>query len=78
MSPCRSVSLFLFFFLTSVHATSADGGNINIICEACKKCTREDPNVSFKFCVASPKSNTNSRRTGPLGAGPRLHQAVAA
>ncbi|XP_010052748.2 putative invertase inhibitor [Eucalyptus grandis] len=57
MSPCPSVSLLLIFFLTSVHAASADGGSTIIIHETCKKCAQEDPNVSYKFCVASLESN---------------------
>ncbi|XP_010052753.2 putative invertase inhibitor [Eucalyptus grandis] len=60
MSPCPFVSLFLIFFLTSLHAASADGGNTNIIHETCKKCAQADPNVSYKFCVASLESNPNS------------------
>ncbi|KAF8032197.1 hypothetical protein BT93_D1191 [Corymbia citriodora subsp. variegata] len=69
MSPCPSVSLFLIFFLTSLQAASADGGNTNIIDETCKKCTQEDPNISYRFCVASLESNPDSHHTDLGGLG---------
>ncbi|XP_030514952.1 putative invertase inhibitor [Rhodamnia argentea] len=69
MSPCPSVSLFLVFFLTVLHAASADGGNTSIIHETCKKCAQEDPNVGYKFCVASLESNPMSHCADLRGLG---------
>ncbi|KAI6702879.1 hypothetical protein NL676_012015 [Syzygium grande] len=70
MSPCPSLSLLLVFFLTSLHAASADGGANCVIHETCQKCAQEDPtNVSYKFCVASLESNPNSRRADLRGLG---------
>ncbi|KAL3742640.1 hypothetical protein ACJRO7_018024 [Eucalyptus globulus] len=66
MSPRPFVSLLLIFFL---RAASADGRSTNIIHETCKKCAREDPNVSYKFCVASLESNPYSHCADLRGLG---------
>ncbi|KAL5560614.1 hypothetical protein UlMin_036825 [Ulmus minor] len=47
---------FLFFFFNFFHVSSCN----NLIHETCKKFSETDPNLSYKFCIASLESEPGS------------------
>ncbi|KAJ4847702.1 hypothetical protein Tsubulata_050426 [Turnera subulata] len=62
MSSILSISLFIqLLLLFGVQDAGATPPSHNLIHETCRKCARNDPNLSYDFCVTSLQAAPDSR-----------------